>query len=60
MPRKHIRVAYLYNVAVVRVLRGYVPARLQNEMVVYTAVSKLTNVKVCVSMRLHYMTVLTI
>ena len=60
MPRKHISVAYLYNVAVVRVLRDYVPARLQNEMVVYTAVSKRTNVKVCVSMRFRDMTVLTI
>ena len=60
MPRKHISVAYLYNVAVVRVLCGYVPARLQNEMVVYTAVSKRTNVKVCVSMRFRDMTVLTI
>ena len=60
MPRKHISVAYLYNVAVVRVLCGYVPTRLQNEMVVYTAVSKRTNVKVCVSMRFRDMTVLTI
>ena len=57
MPRKHISVAYLYNVADVRVLCGYVPTRLQNEMVVYTAVSKLNNVKVCVSMRFHYMIV---
>ena len=60
MPRKHISVAYLYNVAVVRVLCGYVPTRPQNEMVVYTAVSKRTNVKVCVSMRFRDMTVLTI
>ena len=60
MSRKHISVAYLYNVADVRVLCGYVPTRLQNEMVVYTAVSKRTNVKVCVSMRFHYMTVITI
>ena len=60
MSRKHISVAYLYNVADVRVLCGYVPTRLQNEMVVYTAVSKRTNVKVCVSMRFRDMTVLTI
>ena len=60
MPRKHISVAYLYNVAVVRVLCGYVPTRLQKGMVVHTAVSKHTNVKVCVSMRFRDMTVSTI
>ena len=57
MPRKHISVAYLYNVAVVRVLCGYVPTQLQKGMVVHTAVSKRTNVKVCVSMRFRDMTV---
>ena len=65
MPRKHISVAYLYNVAVVRMLCGYVPTtQLQKAfplgMVVHTAVSKRTNVKVCVSMRFCDMTVLTI
>ena len=64
MPRKHISVAYLYNVAVVRVLCGYVPTQLQKAfplgMVVHTAVSKRTNMKVCVSMRFRDMTVLTI
>ena len=60
MSRKHISVANLYNVAVVRVLCGYVPTRLQKGMVAHTAVSKRTNVKVCVSMRFHYMTVITI
>ena len=60
MPRKHISVANLYNVADVRVLCGYVPTQLQKGMVVHTAVSKRTNVKVCVSMRFHYMTVITI
>ena len=60
MSRKHISVANLYNVADVRVLCGYIPTRLQNEMVVYTTVSKRTNVKVCVSMRFRDMTVLTI
>ena len=59
MSRKHISVAHLYNVAVVRVLCGYVPTRLQKGMVAHTAVSKRTNVKVCVSMRFHYMTVIT-
>ena len=56
----HIGVAHLYNVAVVRVSCGYVRARLQKGMVVHTAVSKRTNVKVCVSMRFRDMTVLTI
>ena len=60
MSRKHISVANLYNVAVVRLLCGYVPTRLQKGMVAHTAVSKRTNVKVCVSMRFHYMTVITI
>ena len=60
MPTKRISVAYLDNVAVIRVLRGYVPTQLQKGMVVHTAVSKRTNVKVCVSMRFHYMTVITI
>ena len=53
----HISVAYLYNVAVVRVLCGYVPTRLQKGMVAHTAVSKRTNVKVCVSMRFRDITV---
>ena len=63
MSRKHISVAYLYNVADVRVLCGYVPTRLQKGMVVHTAVSKdskHTDAKVCVSMRFRDMTVLTI
>ena len=60
MSRKHISVANLYNVAVVRVLCGYVPTQLQKGMVVHMAVSKRTNVKVCVSMRFRDMTVLTI
>ena len=60
MSRKHISVANLYNVAVVRLLCGYVPTWLQKGMVAHTAVSKRTNVKVCVSMRFHYMTVITI
>ena len=60
MSTKHISVAHLYNVAVVSVFCGYVPTRLQKVMVVHTAVSKHTNVKVCVSMRFRDMTVLTI
>ena len=60
MSTKHISVAHLYNVAVVSVLCGYVPTRLQKGMVAHTAVSKRTNVKVCVSMRFRDMTVLTI
>ena len=60
MSRKHISVANLYNVADVRVFCGYVPTQLQKGMVVHTAVSKHTNVKVCVSMRFRDMTVLTI
>ena len=57
MSRKHISVANLYNVADVRVLCGYVPTQLQKGMVVHTAVSKRTNVKVCVSMRFRDITV---
>ena len=57
MSREHISVAHLYNVADVRVLCGYVPTQLQKGMVVHTAVSKRTNVKVCVSMRFRDMTV---
>ena len=60
MSTKHISVAHLYNVAVVSVFCGYVPTRLQKGMVAHTAVSKRTNVKVCVSMRFRDMTVLTI
>ena len=64
MPTKRISVAYLDNVAVIRVLRGYVPTQLQKAfplgMVVHTAVSKRTNMKVCVSMRFQYMTVIII
>ena len=57
MSRKHISVAYLYNVADVRVLCGYVPTQLQKGIVVHTAVSKRTNVKVCVSMHFRDITV---
>ena len=53
MSTKHISVAHLYNVAVVSVLCGYVPTRLQKGMVVHTAVSKRTNVNTCVSTRFH-------
>ena len=51
----------MYNVAVVRVLCGYVPTQLQKAfplgMVVHTVVSKRTNMKVCVSMRFRDITV---
>ena len=63
MPRKHISVANLYIVAVVRVLRGYVPTQLQKGFkgkVVHTAVSNRTHMKACVFMRFHDMSVSTI
>ena len=63
MSRKHISVAYLYNVAVVRVLCGYVPTQLQKGFkgeAMHTAVSKRTHVKACVFMRFHDMSVSTI